>query len=377
MTVVDKDGRVRSYLLCEEDLPRVEENQREVERKSPEKTISTLNLEIKKTNVEEVDKLKGLLITEISDSVLNEAIQADQNWRATGQINDQKVTFQRGANYTRIQEIVNRLLDAVNIDSTKWAVRVVDTEEKTENAFVTGGRIIYVYTGLIENAKNDDELALVLGHEIGHSLLKHNRERIDNPLASIVGSLSRLGALLSKSEQRKEKFEFVGDAVKTFYSREHEREADAFGAYIANKAGYRYGEGRNFFVRMSNQSRAIEAQNESQLADATQQVNSQLENCELQKQRYNSNVLYRTRANAEIVNQVCELAMQNAEGLRRIQKQQLKYLFIRTHPVDDERISNLELIQSYMSCRTGDQGLERIGVGSFVLRALDFKPQCR
>jgi Zn-dependent protease with chaperone function len=341
------------------------------------KTISTLNVDTKRTNIEEVDRLKSLLITEISDEVTNEAIYADRSWLATGQINDQKVTFQRGDSYTRIERIVNRLLDSVNIDSTKWAVRVVDTEEKTENAFVTGGRIIYVYTGLIENAKNDDELALVLGHEIGHSLLKHNKERVDNSLATLVGSLAKLGALLSKNEQSRDKLEFVGDAITTFYKRDHEREADAFGAYIANKAGYRYGEGKNFFVRTSNQSKAIEAQNEAKLAQATQEINSQFENCELQKQRYNSNVLYRTRANAEIVNQVCQLAMQNAERLRGFQKQKIKNLFIRTHPVDDERISNLELIQSYMSCRTGEQGLERIGVGSYVLRALDFKPQCK
>jgi len=341
------------------------------------KTISTLNVDTKRTNIEEVDRLKSLLITEISDEVMNEAIYADRSWLATGQINDQKVTFQRGDSYTRIERIVNRLLDSVNIDSTKWAVRVVDTDEKTENAFVTGGRIIYVYTGLIESARSDDELALVLGHEIGHSLLKHNKERVDNSITTIVGSLAKLGAMLSKNEQSREKLEFVGDAITTFYKRDYEREADAFGAYIANKAGYRYGEGKNFFVRTSNQSKAIEAQNEAQLAQATQEINSQFENCELQRQRYNSNVLYRTRANAEIVNQVCQLAIQNAERLRGFQKQKLKNLFIRTHPVDDERISNLELIQSYMSCRTGEPGLERIGVGSFVLRALDFKPQCR
>jgi tetratricopeptide (TPR) repeat protein len=96
MTMVDKDGRVRSVLLCEEDLPRVAENRREVERKTHERTISTLNVDTKRTNIEEVDRLKILLITEISDEVMNEAIYADRSWLATGQINDQKVTFQRG-----------------------------------------------------------------------------------------------------------------------------------------------------------------------------------------------------------------------------------------------------------------------------------------
>jgi predicted Zn-dependent protease len=95
-------------------------------------------------------------------------------------------------------------------------VRVLDTNPSIENAFVLGGTYIYVYTGLVQNASADDELAFVLAHEIGHSLLKHSARREEDFL-NLVASLAELRGATSRSPERSEKYTLISQTqrVKT------------------------------------------------------------------------------------------------------------------------------------------------------------------
>jgi Zn-dependent protease with chaperone function len=373
----DQESKGKAFFVCSEQFFNQGQVAKLTEAKSRKKTLSSVRVDRTPTNIAEVDRLKSLLITEISDDVMRAAIAQDQIWSSSQQIEGQRIRFQKGASYQKIKAIVDRLLESIEIDASQWLVRIVDTEEKVENAFVTGGRIIYIFTGLIDNAKSDDELAFILGHEIGHALLKHNRERVDNEAASLIETIASIGATLSKNQNRKYAFELIGGAISSYYSRDHEREADAFGAYIARKAGYKYMEGRNFFARSLTRTRSVDAFNDQQIALMSQQVNSQLENCELQKQQFNSNPIYRSKANAEVVNRTCQQAIENVQRLQEHHKQKLRSIFTRTHPIDEERITNLTKIGSYMSCAISEQAIEGIGVGVFVLKALDVKQDCR
>ena len=67
-----------------------------------------------------------------------------------------------------------------------WQFTVFDNDEP--NAFALPGGKVGVYTGLFKVAKNDAQLATVMGHEVGHAIARHGAERMSQ------GMLSQLGA---------------------------------------------------------------------------------------------------------------------------------------------------------------------------------------
>ncbi|KAG8915460.1 hypothetical protein FRC01_003651 [Tulasnella sp. 417] len=68
----------------------------------------------------------------------------------------------------------------------EWEVYVIK-DDKTPNAFVTGGGKIFVFTGIVPVAGNDDGLATVIGHEIAHQVQRHSAEKLSG--AKVFGAL--------------------------------------------------------------------------------------------------------------------------------------------------------------------------------------------
>lgn len=118
-----------------------------------------------------------------------------------------------------------------------WAANLINADILNANCG-PGGKII-VYTGLIKRLQlTDDELAMVLGHEIAHALREHGREQASAgavfELAGGVGAnLSKTGAL-GKSAITSA----LGAGVGRPFSRRDESEADLIGLELAARAGY-------------------------------------------------------------------------------------------------------------------------------------------
>jgi predicted Zn-dependent protease len=122
----------------------------------------------------------------------------------------------------------------------KWSVKVVD-DPKTVNAWcMAGGRMAF-YTGLIVALKpTDDEIAQVMGHEIGHALSKHQAEKMSRAMATEMGV--NVVAILTDPRYAQMASQAASAAAMVAIdlpnSREAESEADRIGIELAAKAGY-------------------------------------------------------------------------------------------------------------------------------------------
>src|SRR3954465_14345130 len=146
------------------------------------------------------------------------------------------------AQLARVKAIVSRLVPqtaAFREDAPKWAweAHVLSTDEV--NAWCMPGGKMAVYTGLISKLQaTDDELAAVMGHEIGHALREHTREQMSQQALTQTG-IGIAGALLGVGDLGQSLAGMVAD-VTLFKpkSRGMETEADRIGVELAARAGY-------------------------------------------------------------------------------------------------------------------------------------------
>lgn len=147
---------------------------------------------------------------------------------------------------------------AADADKYKWEFNLIASKEV--NAFCMPGGKIVVYEGILPVAKNDDQLATVIAHEVAHAVAKHANERMSQQIVRQYGA-SALSMLLSgKSAVVRQASGIVYDVgTQIFftlpYSRKHEYEADQIGLYLMAIAGYDYTEAERFWVNMSGGSK--------------------------------------------------------------------------------------------------------------------------
>ena len=88
------------------------------------------------------------------------------------------ITGTRDAN--RIRDIGMRIAKVANRNDFNWEFHLVEDEQA--NAFCLPGGKVVVYTGILKYAKNDDQLATVISHEISHALARHGAERMSQSM---------------------------------------------------------------------------------------------------------------------------------------------------------------------------------------------------
>jgi predicted Zn-dependent protease len=143
----------------------------------------------------------------------------------------------------RVYKITGRLIaQAIKVrpetKSWDWSIKIID-DPKTVNAWAMAGGKMALYTGLVEQIKpTDDELAQVLGHEIGHALAKHSAEQMSVAMASQIGVMAVGVATKSDGLALTGAALAAAFAVQMPNSRTAESEADRIGIELAAKAGY-------------------------------------------------------------------------------------------------------------------------------------------
>ncbi|WP_338518544.1 M48 family metallopeptidase [Alteromonas gracilis] len=123
----------------------------------------------------------------------------------------------------------------------QWEVVVFDDEQV--NAFALPGGKIGVYTGLLNVAENQHQLAAVIGHEVGHVIAHHGNERMSQSTLINIGTQA-VGQVLEANEvsQSGPIMAAIGLGVQVGvqlpYSRSHESEADVIGLDLMAKSGF-------------------------------------------------------------------------------------------------------------------------------------------
>ena len=168
----------------------------------------------------------------VDDSALMQ--QADAAWAEA--LRTQRTSSDAAAN-ARIRRVGDRIVQAAGLTDRRWEYAVFVNE--SPNAFVLPSGKIGVTTGLLGLVRNDDQLAAVLGHEVGHVTARHAAERYSTSAATglvlsgvqgaagdyaqAAGAIGGLGAQLG---------------VLLPFSRRDELEADRLGVDYMQRAGF-------------------------------------------------------------------------------------------------------------------------------------------
>jgi beta-barrel assembly-enhancing protease len=119
------------------------------------------------------------------------------------------------------------------------------------NAFASGDKIM-ITTGMLRFVKNDDELALILGHEIAHNALNHiDKMRGIGTVAGVAGILLDIGMATAGMNTGGAINRAGVNAGRMVFSKEFEMESDYLGLYLAARAGFDVSNAPNFFRRMA------------------------------------------------------------------------------------------------------------------------------
>ncbi len=158
-----------------------------------------------------------------------------------------------------VERVGRRIAAVAGRDDFSWEFTTI-AKDDVPNAFCLPGGKVFVYTGLFEYAKDDAQLAAVIGHEVGHAIARHGAERVSIALmaqtGAAVGSIA-LGVSGAGQEMQEIATQAMGVGMNVGvilpFSRTQEYEADRVGLILMAKAGYDPHAALNFWKAFAEQ----------------------------------------------------------------------------------------------------------------------------
>jgi len=135
-----------------------------------------------------------------------------------------------------------------------WEFNLVESNEV--NAWcMPGGKVVF-YTGILPLTKDENGIAVIMGHEIAHAIAEHGNERMSQGLITQLGGIALAVAVSQKPEQTQQLWMSAFGAstqlgVLLPFSRLHESEADHLGLMLMSMAGYNPNHAISFWRRMA------------------------------------------------------------------------------------------------------------------------------
>jgi len=155
----------------------------------------------------------------------------------------------------RLRRIARTLIPPAarfNEDSKRWRWEVNLISSRQVNAFCMPGGKIAFFTGIIDALQaTDDEVAVIMGHEVAHALLEHGRARMSKQVLKNVG-ISVAAAVLNLGQVSTTVLAQAADLAVTLpFSRQHETDADLVGMELAARAGFDPGAAASVWRKMA------------------------------------------------------------------------------------------------------------------------------
>jgi predicted Zn-dependent protease len=175
---------------------------------------------------------------------------------AMGQETDRQIRQQFGIYGDKaLNEYVNRIGQSMvpysHRPNLKHHFTVLDTP--VVNAFAAPGGFIYVTRGILALMNSEAELAVVLGHEMGHVAARHSVKQLSGQMLAQIGLI--VGSIISKDIRKVAGLAGIGMQLLFLkFSRSDEYQADALGVSYARQAHYSPGEMLRFFSALENMS---------------------------------------------------------------------------------------------------------------------------
>ncbi len=161
----------------------------------------------------------------------------------------------------RLRAIAERIIPHAtrfNPRAAKWQWEVNLIGSNQINAFCMPGGKIAFYTGILRNLKlTDDEVAMVMGHEIAHALREHAREQASKNALTQLGAM---GLSIATGGKYDGLVHTGANLLSLNYSRSDETDADLVGLDIAARAGYDPRAGISLWKKMSAASKGAPPQ---------------------------------------------------------------------------------------------------------------------
>ena len=321
-----------------------------------------------------IESIIAALKSPISEEAVAQAREADDKIMSGGDVEGAHVYLVTDERSAQVNGLVSGLLRAAGQNPTEWVVRVLDTDPKLVNAFVMGGKYVYVYTGLLAQNPSDDELAFILSHELGHSLLKH-QERQQNDASSTWAAVAGLAALFS--EKNRDALTTISTAITNSYNRVDEQEADAIGCCIAHRAGFNPLRGADFFTRAKREGDTARQQRDALLAEGKAAYDQALTACLSNKKLFSSSADYQTQENADKVNAMCADAEQKRLAYNGVVEEynasvmdERRNVLLSTHPQEQSRVATIAALSDFLAGRRDASTLMKYQQSSRVIAAL-------
>ena len=185
-----------------------------------------------------VDRKQQMLVSEeqVEQGAAQAYAQEVQKARTSGKLDTDRALT------ARVRNITQRLIPATRTfraDAVRWNWEVHTLQTDELNAYAMPGGKIMVYSGLADKLNlSDAELAAVIGHEIGHALREHSRERISRAYAQQL-ALAGVAVVTGAGQQALDLANMVASVTFQLpHSREQESEADEVGLELMARGGY-------------------------------------------------------------------------------------------------------------------------------------------
>ncbi len=188
-----------------------------------------------KTVVNPVSGKKEIATMDEGDEIANGRAQHEEILKQYPRLN-------QPALQAYVSEVGMRIARQSHRPNLPWTFTVLDSPEV--NAFATTGGYVYITRGIMAYLNSEEELAGVLGHEMGHITARHvARQSRDQQVAGIGLFLATLAGAYVGGERGAQAAQQLGSGVAQAgfllpHSRDHENQADGLGVEYLDRAGY-------------------------------------------------------------------------------------------------------------------------------------------